>query len=814
MKCSRVQFYFVWWLAAVGSGSCWYDRNDEQKLLFVPDADNEPDVEHEISEPDTPDVLKDIDKESKIKEFEIHQSSTGKADAGGAIHTFVVFKTTSQTDGDDWWSLEKNLECIILQRSGNKNDVKRKLDGAERIKVKPIKENLKGKGTIKDLLALLWAHQIVAENLDADDSNCQTFVTLVIKRMTGYENEGYFKCSSPHESERKTISLDSINRLSNVNEWHPLFTFIYLENTELVDALMESEELDIDFFLRAGSLLNNAITLSKTKMVEHFLKPPYSADPTIGDANGMNKLEIAAMYATKTEIFDLLLAHYKVNIDDVDESGQTALHAAVFACNAIAVKYLIKNGANPNIIDNNGMSPLHVATWERVHGNAIIDLLLEVKKVKGLGDVNDQNEQGVTALHYAAFKSNEITAEHLIQKGADVNRLDIEGHTPLHVAASQAKDMKIIDVLLKNIEDEAIFKNDATAIVACAKMNKNERLTDQIVARLVEKGIASIEESQSDEVNAEMFRITIRNRVHITTETYNEIEMNALHLASIYAKTTDLIDEVLRKGEFDINGVDNDGNTPLHYAIEGMNPAIIIPHLILKGADPNVGNKNGVTPLHKAATYAKDVQVVELFLNNPDVDVNLMDDDGRTALEYAMDNKHGLGGKIANLLKGKVDVEIDNKPDAEEALDRAIKNSDLEMIRALIKNGFNFNADEIKLNVLHLASRYAKTTDIIDVILETGEFDINGVDNDGLTPLHHAILGLNPTINVPHLIQLGADPNVADKNGVTPLNKATKNAETMNFIELFMKREAVGIGYCDKQEHNFYPTNVCRVNSY
>ncbi|EFX65554.1 hypothetical protein DAPPUDRAFT_117180 [Daphnia pulex] len=127
--------------------TCWYGRNDEQKLLFVPDADNEPDVEHEISEPglfrflfdeetleileytgadipDTPDVLKDIDKESKIKEFEIHQSSTGKADAEGAIHTFIVFKTASQTDGDDWWSLEKNLECIILQRSGNKNDVK------------------------------------------------------------------------------------------------------------------------------------------------------------------------------------------------------------------------------------------------------------------------------------------------------------------------------------------------------------------------------------------------------------------------------------------------------------------------------------------------------------------------------------------------------------------------------------------------------------------------------------------------------------------------------------------------------------------
>jgi ankyrin repeat protein len=119
------------------------------------------------------------------------------------------------------------------------------------------------------------------------------------------------------------------------------------------------------------------------------------------------------------------------------------------------------------------------------------------------------------------------------------------------------------------------------------------------------------------------------------------------------------------------------------------------------------------------------------------------------------------------------------------------------------------------MNALHSASFHAKTTDVIDVILETGEFDINGGDKDGNTPLHYALLGLYPKRNVPHLIQLGADPNVADKNGVTALNMATRNAESMHLIELILllNREVVGVGYCDKQEYYFYPTNVCLVNS-
>ncbi|EFX67179.1 hypothetical protein DAPPUDRAFT_331336 [Daphnia pulex] len=198
----------------------------------------------------------------------------------------------------------------------------------------------------------------------------------------------------------------------------------------------------------------------------------------------------------------------------------------------------------------------------------------------------------------------------------------------------------------------------------------------------------------------------------------------------------------------------------------------------------------------------------EEIINHPDVDVNYLDDWESNALDYAKGNKHGHGERIANLLKAKGAVKREDKPDAmARVLDRAVKDSNEELIRALIKNGLKISTEKWgeRMNLLHSASFHAKTTDLIDVLLETGEFDINGGDNDGNTPLHYAVAGLDPKRNVAHLIQLGADPNVADKNGVTALTMAAKNAESMHLIELLLlNREAVGVGYCDKQEYYFY----------
>jgi ankyrin repeat protein len=346
-------------LAKLMSGLQYFGGEYEQKLIFVPDADNEPYVDHEISEaalfrfllnketlqqldeaeiPDMLKVLKDVDKESKISEFETHQSNMGlRTDFKGAFHVFIVFRTTSGKDRDYWWSLEKGMDYIFLQRSRNKENVKDNLYGETRTKVKPIVENLKGKGTIKDLFAILWAQQAIPEKYHI----FQSFVTFVSKQITeiGYEFKGYFPYS-PRKSGRDKQMLDLINVIRGCSDCPPLFTLIGMGNIDLIDKIVARGKYDINAVHDGRTLLHFAIMLSKTKIVEHLLKHPLNADPTSRDPCGRTALLAAASSTMKSEIFDLLLTHPKVMIDDADENGRTALHwAAVYPTSLLFKNY-------------------------------------------------------------------------------------------------------------------------------------------------------------------------------------------------------------------------------------------------------------------------------------------------------------------------------------------------------------------------------------------------------------------------------------------------------------------------------------------
>jgi ankyrin repeat protein len=86
---------------------------------------------------------------------------------------------------------------------------------------------------------------------------------------------------------------------------------------------------------------------------------------------------------------------------------------------------------------------------------------------------------------------------------------------------------------------------------------------------------------------------------------------------------------------------------------------------------------------------------------------------------------------------------------------------------------------------LQLAAYFAKTTDTLKVILETGAFDVNRVDENGDTALFYALAGYNSPGNVCHLIEKGADPDIANRKNVTPMNVV--GTEKMKELEDIMK---------------------------
>ncbi|MDB4794758.1 ankyrin repeat domain-containing protein [bacterium] len=96
-----------------------------------------------------------------------------------------------------------------------------------------------------------------------------------------------------------------------------------------------------------------------------------------------------------------------------------ALFNAASGGNIEAVKQHLTAGTDVEVKDNNGFTPLHIATRE------VAELLI----AEG-ADVNAKGLGGSTPLHLAAMRGHKETAELLIAKGAAVNAKDVNEYTP------------------------------------------------------------------------------------------------------------------------------------------------------------------------------------------------------------------------------------------------------------------------------------------------------------------------------------------------------------------------------------------------
>lgn len=147
-------------------------------------------------------------------------------------------------------------------------------------------------------------------------------------------------------------------------------------------------------------------------------------------AEEKSPLFVAAAADNAAEI-ERLIVSGEADANKADKRGSTPLHVAAGLDNSDAVSALIKNGADTEIVNNSGLTPLLQAVMNG--GFWAMNALL-----RGGGKVNYAQEGSLrTALHFAAVagESYETTVYDLVYYGAEVNVADKDGNTPLHLAA-------------------------------------------------------------------------------------------------------------------------------------------------------------------------------------------------------------------------------------------------------------------------------------------------------------------------------------------------------------------------------------------
>ena len=220
-----------------------------------------------------------------------------------------------------------------------------------------------------------------------------------------------------------------------------------------------------------------------------------------------------------------------------------------------------------------------------------------------------------------------------------------------------------------------------------------------------------------------------------------------------------------------LHGCDKQGRNLLHVAIATMRADVI--NYLSDKINPNLADRDGVTPLHLAITEG-DIDSTKLLINKK-ANVNKPDVYGDTPLHKAVNN--------IDIFKYLLDVGANpNVRNIFGLTPLHICYNNLQFLDLLKQHGADFNIkDNAGRTILHYAVEENNNPQIKQFIQDG--LNVNATDNYNQTP---AFLTKN-TDTLELLFRNGANPNIQDIRGNSILHQAAqcKNRELYDFLLKF-----------------------------
>ncbi|KAI9824726.1 MAG: hypothetical protein M1832_001552 [Thelocarpon impressellum] len=140
-----------------------------------------------------------------------------------------------------------------------------------------------------------------------------------------------------------------------------------------------------------------------------------------------------------------------VAVNQRDASGLNALQYACTNCHDETISVLLGR-ADPNVTNEEGLTPLHSAASRGLEG--IVSILLRCSRTNA-DAVNDRNE---TPLHMACYGNVPGCVAALLEAGANLNIRNKQGELPLHLASYHGH-AECVRLVLANTRAQADEKN-------------------------------------------------------------------------------------------------------------------------------------------------------------------------------------------------------------------------------------------------------------------------------------------------------------------------------------------------------------------
>ncbi|XP_042879102.1 85/88 kDa calcium-independent phospholipase A2-like isoform X2 [Penaeus japonicus] len=236
-----------------------------------------------------------------------------------------------------------------------------------------------------------------------------------------------------------------------------------------------------------------------------------------------------------------------------DGEGLYPIHVAVENENEKVITALIAAGAELDVVDKSGNTPLHVASSKSI-------TVIQALKMKFHQVLNKKNKAQETPLLLAAQCSKLDNIKHLIQLGANIN------HKDDFVDQSNQSYWEKIEKLVqaKDISSKDLHKGGNLL-----HWVKTRELTDLCLD------------------------------IGCDPDLRNSADQTPLHIMVLRNRIQCIVTLLCRGAK--ANFADVDGMTPLHLAAAQCSPTLVQAFIVF-GGEINVPNKSGETPRHLAAS--------------------------------------------------------------------------------------------------------------------------------------------------------------------------------------------------------------------
>ncbi|MFK8266625.1 ankyrin repeat domain-containing protein [Capnocytophaga cynodegmi] len=424
------------------------------------------------------------------------------------------------------------------------------------------------------------------------------------------------------------------------------------------------------------------------------------------------------------------------------------------------VKQKITEGNNPTELNERAYDAVSLA----INNGAPYETILFLLSLEG-NEVDKLTHDKRTYLFWAAFQNNLPLINYLLQKGADVNVKDSHMYTPLLFAAVRGNiNTELYDILInKGVNINEKNENGANALLLAIPHMKDLKEAQYFI----KKGLSL----KSIDNNGD----------------------NALFYAARNGNQK-IINQLIKKG-LNPKTLNNKGQNLMFAASEGSrmktNNLEFFKYIESLGVSPNQKDKEGLTPLFTLSSRHKDIAVLNYFLDKGN-SVNQLDKEGNTPLINAS-SRNSL--EVVSLLENKSSNINATNSQGHSALTSAVARNTSDVVSYLIKKGADINVKDVKGNTLvyYLLESYTprdikKFDEKWNILTEKG---LNFAQNQEKgNNIYHLAVDKADLNLLQKVASVNVDINVKNQDGLTPLHKAVMTAKNLDIIKFLLEKGA------------------------